>query len=315
MILLFRSLGQCRWYSVPGMIITLSISPIMPPAFTPLGNSTECLGQFHLSCFLHYVIQTHVFLDSRTMPMAFGLLDNKLHSVCRTTRLSLCDNVSDSVSQIMRQSLWDNVTDSVSQTMRQSLGQCTDSDSQSLGQCHRFSLSYNAIESLGHCHWFGLSDNATESLGQCHRFSLSDNAIESLGHCHWFGLSDNATESLGQCHRFSLSGSCGPGVSSRCENWFSACQWRTVIRAPLWFSKSAVCAMEIVIKSAVCAMEIIRATGLHNYPVCPHTMVSVCSTSVSVSTTMNTCSSAAEPGFIVYTTIGNMAEKLALTRN
>ena len=283
MILLFRSLGQCRWYSVPGMIITLSISPIMPPAFTPLGNSTECLGQFHLSCFLHYVIQTHVFLDSRTMPMAFGLLDNKLHSVCRTTRLSLCDNVSDSVSQIMRQSLWDHVTDSVSQTMRQSLGQCADSDSQSLGQCHRFSLSYNAIESLGHCHWFGLSDNATESLGQCHRFSLS--------------------------------GSCGPGVSSRCENWFSACQWRTVIRAPLWFSKSAVCAMEIVIKSAVCAMEIIRATGLHNYPVCPHTMVSVCSTSVSVSTTMNTCSSAAEPGFIVYTTIGNMAEKLALTRN
>ena len=147
MILLFRSLGQCRWYSVPGMIITLSISPIMPPAFTPLGNSTECLGQFHLSCFLHYVIQTHVFLDSWTMPMAFGLLDNKLHSVCRTTRLSLCDNVSDSVSQIIRQSLWDHVTDSVSQTMRLSLW---DIVIDSVSQTMRQSLWDNVTDSVSH---------------------------------------------------------------------------------------------------------------------------------------------------------------------
>ena len=199
----------------------------------------------------------------------------------------------------MRQSLWDNVTDSVSQTMRLRLW---DNDIDSVSQTMRQSLWDNAlIQTLS------LWDNVTDSVSHTMRLSLWDIIIDSVSQTMW--------QSLGQWYRFSLSGSCGPGVSSRCETWFNACQWRTVIRAPLWFSKSAVCAMEIVIKSAVCAMEVIRATGLHNYLVCPHTMVSGCSTSVSVSTTMNTCSSAAELGFIVYTTIGNMAEILAVTRN
>ena len=123
---------------------------------------------------------------------------------------------------------------------------------QSLRQCNWGSGTMSLIQSLRQCdrvsgtmHWFRLSVFGTmspiQSLIQCDWVFGTLSLIRSLRQCDslWDSDTDSASqvpvvqvlahvvrtglviESLGQCHRFSLSSSCGPGVCSRCEDWFS----------------------------------------------------------------------------------------------